>query len=108
MRRTSKSAANVGLQKHDWAGALHLQAVWRLNRSCIELLLRTGAGAERLSVNAQEPPGSFTNLSILEKPALDRAAQCPVLLFDINFRRTDWWDRVAKGQSQKGPNKAAT
>jgi hypothetical protein len=72
-----------------------LEIAHRLNEQCIALLAEKGA-SHGTSIQCN-PLSRFSELwARIDHSARVCAARCPVLLFDLNFDRADWWFRATQ------------
>ena len=78
-----------------WCSTKTLAALVEVNELCIEVLCNlahddTSAPSIPLVEHLRDA------LRSLDAQARRRAAQCPVLLVDVEFRSTDWWQYVRR------------
>jgi hypothetical protein len=91
MRR--KNTLPSVIEPQPWAGERTLALVHQLNERCLALLAkRPHEGDARSALWAR-----------MDQRAYERAARCPVLLVDLHFRRTDWWQRTSQKSGSPRP-----
>ena len=95
MHKKGKSPL-MGMPPHRWTGGRVLETARRLNEKCVALVAQT----VQANATCSSDSGIFGIQDLwaqVDARVCERAARCPVLLMDLNFRRPDWWSRLGRG-----------
>jgi hypothetical protein len=92
--RKKKKILRPTIESQRWPGENTLVTVRQLNTRCVARLA--------------EQPHDDATLSVLwaqlDARACERAGRCPVLLIDLNFQRSEWWQRASQKSSNPLPS----
>jgi hypothetical protein len=83
------------LRNRSWAGEIYQGTVRRLNYACLALLVKSKPTDRWTGTKGLD--ALLGDWSSADPDSLERAASCPVLLLDLHFQRSEWWESVRRG-----------
>src|SRR6266404_1250786 len=84
--RKKKKILRPTIESQRWPGEFALVTVRSLNTRCIA----------RLAEQPHDDPALSVLWAQMDARACERAGRCPVLLIDLNFQRSEWWQRAGR------------
>lgn len=79
-----------------WSDEQFLRPLYEINERCIDLLVQLAARPATESPPVALVQGIRAELRTLDPAARRRAAQCPFLLVDLEFRDPEWWQHAKR------------